>query len=452
MSIFFIFFCIILIILQKLILKIHKNCDTICLTLGVFVTFTEGGVYTFYENELLFLCASLKKLHIRVLTVSPDASADKVIDKSLGFLASDQKYSEIKVKDLFGEARQGTIYKYTYGHGIYYMFLSLPDVKTEQLLVIGPYLSSPISRSRLLETGEELGISPKEQKTLENIFASIPIIGTNSHIFAMLEAFGETIWESTELRIVDIHKELSTPAFNFSNQKNTDEPDSVLFNMQMMEKRYQYENELMDAVSRGQAHKVNMLLAAFGEFGFEKRLTNQLRNSKNYAIIMNTLLRKAAERGGVHPLYLDSVSSGFAMKIEELGDFSKAHDLMAEMFYTYCRLVQKHSTKNFSPTVRKVILLIEADLSANLTLSSLAASQNVSAGYLSTVFKRETGKTLTEYISDKRIELASHLLASTHLQVQTIALHCGIMDVQYFSKIFKKKTGKTPKEYRDSVR
>ena len=85
-------------------------------------------------------------------------------------------------------------------------------------------------------------------------------------------------------------------------------------------------------------------------------------------------------------------------------------------------------------------------------MSTLAESQNVSSGYLSTVFKKETGKTVTGYIRDKRIKHAMHLLSTTHLQIQTIALHCGIMDVQYFSKLFKKQTGKTPKEYRESIK
>ena len=64
--------------------------------------------------------------------------------------------------------------------------------------------------------------------------------------------------------------------------------------------------------------------------------------------------------------------------------------------------------------------------------------------------KKETEKNVSEYIKEKRIEHAMYLLSTTHLQIQTVALHCGIMDVQYFSKIFKKKTGKTPREYRSS--
>ena len=166
---------------------------------------------------------------------------------------------------------------------------------------------------------------------------------------------------------------------------------------------------------------------------------------------MNTLLRKAAENGGVHPVYLDRISSDFARKIEEMSVLSAFPSLMNEMFRSYCRLVRKHSTRRYSPAVQKAILLIDSDLSAPLTLSTLAAAQGLSEGYLATVFKRETGKTVSEYVREKRMKHATHLLTTTRLQIQTIALYCGIMDVQYFSKIFKKHTGKTPKEYRETA-
>ena len=122
---------------------------------------------------------------------------------------------------------------------------------------------------------------------------------------------------------------------------------------------------------------------------------------------------------------------------------------MKDIFRSYCRLVKNHTMKNYSPIVQKTIVFIESDISANLTLNSLAKMHNVSGGYLSTVFKKETGKNITEYIREKRMKHAEQLLSSTHLQIQTVALHCGIMDVQYFSKMF---TGKTPKEYRETIK
>ena len=56
---------------------------------------------------------------------------------------------------------------------------------------------------------------------------------------------------------------------------------------------------------------------------------------------------------------------------------------------------------------------------------------------------------IVEYQSTSK--LAAKLLATTRLQVQTVALHCGISDVNYFSKIFKRYVKKTPKEYRREI-
>ncbi|MBQ1965507.1 MAG: helix-turn-helix transcriptional regulator, partial [Clostridia bacterium] len=176
------------------------------------------------------------------------------------------------------------------------------------------------------------------------------------------------------------------------------------------------------------------------------------RNLKNYCIIMNTLLRKAAEQGGVHPIYLNRVSTDFALRIEQMLSLSENGLLMREMFRSYCRLVRNHSLRSYSLLVQKTILLIDSDLSSDLTLHTLAEHQKVSSGYLATVFKRETGKTVSQYIREKRMKHAAYLLSTTHLQVQTVALHCGIVDVQYFSKLFKGYTGKTPKEYRESAK
>jgi YesN/AraC family two-component response regulator len=179
-------------------------------------------------------------------------------------------------------------------------------------------------------------------------------------------------------------------------------------------------------------------------------LDDPLRNLKNYSIIMNTLLRKAAENGGVHPFYLDDVSSSFAARIEQVPTVRAAQELMSEMFRTYCRLVRQRSMKQYSAAVQKALAMIDADLSADLSLSKLAQAQNISAGYLSAIFKKETGSTVTDHINRERMQLAAHLLQTTALQVQTVAAHCGMLDVQYFSKVFKKYMKKTPKAYRES--
>ena len=151
-------------------------------------------------------------------------------------------------------------------------------------------------------------------------------------------------------------------------------------------------------------------------------------------------------------MYLDTVSSDYAVRIEQLSSINELLALMTEMFRQYCRLVQKHSVKDYSPPVQQTLISIDANLAGNLTLRTLSEKLNISSSYLSTIFKKETGKTLTDFIAQRRVERAMELLRTTRLQIQTIAQHCGILDVHYFSKIFKKVTGKTPKEYRDTLK
>ena len=104
--------------------------------------------------------------------------------------------------------------------------------------------------------------------------------------------------------------------------------------------------------------------------------------------------------------------------------------------------------KGHSQLISQLLLHIEADLSADLSLSALAKQLSVNSSYLSTLFKKELGATLTEYVSKRRVNYAMLLLDTTSLQIQAIAQHCGIPDVNYFTRTFKKYAGMTPKEYR----
>ena len=122
---------------------------------------------------------------------------------------------------------------------------------------------------------------------------------------------------------------------------------------------------------------------------------------------------------------------------------------MIDMFRTYCHLVRKHSVMKYSSAVRKAILIIESDISSEISVSELAQSQGLSLGYFSTLFKKETGKSVSDFIREKRMKRASHLLRTTDLQIQTVAEKCGILDLRYFSKLFKREYGIPPKLYRE---
>lgn len=402
-----------------------------------------------WENELQLLSDTLKKCHVKTAQIAPEALNTALLDADLlSLLGHTVKREATAVTPPV----PSTMYKHTDALGLCYIYFLLPGHEGTTLFLIGPFLPSEPSKGTLLELGEKNGVTPKRQRYLEEYYGSLAVLTPSNPLFLMISTLCEHIFNSPSFAIVDTADQGAVPASPISEPTHSDNLDDVLLSMKTMETRYSFENELMQAVTLGQLHKESMLQSAFSGSVFEKRVQDPLRNAKNYCVIMNTLLRKAAEAGGVHPVYLDSVSTGFALKIEQLPSLLQVSPFMRDMFRAYCRLVRKHATNKYSHVVEKTILLIDSDLSAPLSLHALAAAQGVTPPYLSTVFKKETGQTVSAYIRERRIRHATHLLATTNLQIQTVALHCGIMDVQYFSKIFKRQTGKTPKEYREDIK
>ncbi len=407
----------------------------------------------FNSSELRFLREAFGKCRIQVSLHKPDEPISVVANEQFRSIATVPQTSKTTIAEFIGDLQEQTLYKTTNRFALCYNYLSLTVDGEPAILLIGPYLSAPLSSADILEIAEKNGIPVGSLKFVNEFYAGIPVIAPDDHIFIFLNTFCEHLWDTLSFSIVDLTEDYDSQLIPVINENDRqDDFDSLLMNMRLMEKRYEFENEIMEAVTQGQIHKEIQLFSAFSDSHFEKRVSDPLRNAKNYSIIMNTLLRKAAEKGGVHPMYLDSLSSSFAVRIEALASHNDHFEFMLEMFRAYCRLVRKHTMQGLSPIVRKAVLMIDADLSANLSLATLAEAQNVSSGYLATIFKKETDKTVSEYIREKRVGQAKHLLSTTNLQVQTIALHCGIMDVQYFTKLFKKETGKTPKEYREYIK
>lgn len=124
--------------------------------------------------------------------------------------------------------------------------------------------------------------------------------------------------------------------------------------------------------------------------------------------------------------------------------------LQEDMIRSFCQMVKQHSLSRYSYYVGQTITLVQYDLTADLKLSTIAEKLNINASYLSALFREETGQTVTAYVNEKRMQTGAHLLQTTRLQIQTVAQHCGISDLNYFSKLFKKQYGITPKQFREA--
>ena len=399
----------------------------------------------YYDNELRLLQKTLNKCHIRTLVVDPHQPVSTWLDEQMTALFGEAEVGR-SLYDWFPTFTTATVYRLNDLFLCRYLFMELPYTDDPTVLVIGPYSNVNITHQMALEQAERMGVSAPRARDVELFYSSLPILREENLLYAAVSSFAELLWNGEEnYRFADLDFDVSPLLAVMTDRRSADtEPLDIA----LMEKRYAYENEMMDAVAQGNVQKAEMMISNFSGISFENRVPDRLRNLKNYCIITNTLMRKAAERGGVHPVHLDQISSDFARRIETLRDPNEAATFVGNMMKSYCRLVKRHSMKNMSPLVQKAMVFIENDLTGDLSLSTVAKLNNVSPGYLSGLFKKESGQTFTAYVNGRRIHRAKHLLRTTNLQVQTIAQHCGILDFHYFCRIFKNSTGVTPTEYR----
>lgn len=399
-----------------------------------------------HQRELDFALALFGRLRIPVHLMQAGALlsvCDGGLRKLLGMEADYANAAQIA--SLWSKER--TVYKLVDQFLCRYIYLNLPQREPSTVMVIGPYLANDLSAEELLELAEQLGIPVSVLPQLTNHYASLPVYHDPTPIFSVVYTLCEFLWNGQGFDIVDIEDEQRRrlPAVVSANAPI--EQAHILQQMQQMEERYAYEDKLMEIVSKGLTHQAEVLLSSVSRLNFQPRISDPLRNQKNYCIICNTLLRKAAQRGGVHPIHLDRVSGQFAHAIENASTLEKCNDLIGEMVTSYCRLTHTHTREQYSPTIQKVLTYIEANLSGNLSLTTLAHLMQTTPSYLSSRFHRETGNTLTAHIIQSRMKAAQQLLRTTRLQVQTIAQLCGFSDPNYFSKQFKRSFGITPQQY-----
>ena len=132
-----------------------------------------------------------------------------------------------------------------------------------------------------------------------------------------------------------------------------------------------------------------------------------------------------------------------------------ATNLLQNFLIQCCREVLKTGTRpselgssGSNDQLEKVRQYIDNHHTESLTLDDLADQAGLQASYLCRKFRAYTGKTIFEYILDRRIQAAMFQLRNSRDKVFAIALDCGFNDLSHFNRTFKKRLGCSPTTYR----
>ena len=136
---------------------------------------------------------------------------------------------------------------------------------------------------------------------------------------------------------------------------------------------------------------------------------------------------------------------------QKVQQFSLAE--LSQWLKEVCKKIQRHiqemrSDKTKSFVKRAVEHVHSHYMDKDLTVEALSQELHVSAAYFSTVFKRETGKSFINYLTDYRMEKAIRLLMEEEEKTYIIAESVGYSDPNYFSYAFKKKFGMSPSKFK----
>ena len=311
-------------------------------------------------------------------------------------------------------------------------------------VIAGPFCSLMLSshdvrtimnRNRI----EDLGI-----QDFFSYYNSFPTI-TETNALHLVESLQNVICNQTESQKIRKFSNLMTwpaTAYDIIPVKRAN-------NVELLEKRYSFEQRFMLNIEKGNARGAILDLDNMqADVQYLKQLGTTLENEKIGAAITRTTVRIAALHAGLPIVLIDQLSSMNTIAIKNASTIDEILTKKEQMIRDFCSAILDYKNKHYSALVQSIIYFIEHRYFSDISLNELSRELNLSKNYLISSFRKETGITPMIYLRTVRLKQASVLLYGTNHSIQKISESVGIPDANYFIKLFKKEYGITPYAYR----
>lgn len=241
------------------------------------------------------------------------------------------------------------------------------------------------------------------------------------------------------------------PELNIKNDKSFfigENIDSTPANQANYE-GYLSERELMDAVTDGNLDRFNKHFVVFTQKGnFGKFGQSISRDAKDIAIAATTLYTRAAIAGGVYASEAYGLSDQIIKQIEQDGTTLNYYEYSRAIGEIFINRVIRSKRMNLTSPVYKAQEYIYANYRTIKNIDEIARTVGISSSYLQHIFKKETGKSLIQFINGEKVKQTKHDLIFTEKSIEEIAYDLGYSNQGQLSTLFKKATGKTPIAFR----
>ena len=168
-----------------------------------------------------------------------------------------------------------------------------------------------------------------------------------------------------------------------------------------------------------------------------------------YINLILTMVQFVTELGGQAEQVLPELAD-LAKLLPYLDDERRSLEYLETLLDKTLQFRESKRMKKYYEVIRKAKDFIHLHFAdPNLSLNAVADFVNMSPSHFCTIFGRETGETLIQYLTHIRIKKAMELLKTTNLSTAEIAAKIGYNDSNYFCHIFKKTTGINARDFRN---
>lgn len=304
--------------------------------------------------------------------------------------------------------------------------------------IVGPAVRMKPDDVEMKELALELRISGDELQSLRAYLDTLPIISLTrfADILCMINSVlgGEDVQPERIL---------------LGEMAVSKQEDDLSAGNDLSVTNYTTEKQLMSLIRHGDIDTLKRQMMNT-QYRQDFNIANDsIRNIRNILIVSTTLASRAAIEGGLAPAKAFDISDMYIRTAETLKDSGEIYALMARMVIDFTERVGGCVIPDgVSPVIASCLRFIKRNISQQITQKDVAEHAKISPGYLSSVFKKEVGLSVSDYIAVQRVEEAKHLLGATDRTLSDISTYLCFSSQSYFQNVFKKITGMTPMEYK----
>ncbi len=173
-------------------------------------------------------------------------------------------------------------------------------------------------------------------------------------------------------------------------------------------------------------------------------------NLKYHFVITTAMVTRLCRQNGMELEQAFRLSDFYIQKLDDIHTVQGVQKLHDEMVLDYTEKMNKYFRKDTnSRHINACKEYIYSHIKDRITIEDLADEFGVSASYLSRLFKKETGVSVSEYIREQKIAIAKNLLRFSDYSMIEIANRLSFSSQSHFIQQFRETVGVTPKKYRD---